>query len=190
MVKVKSHASVHDIQHEVVEPLPFIVNAAADGLAARGAEHNKVPDDIVAEIKAIDSLAWRVQRRLVALHIATAAPKVRHPDKSASRRSRLKMHHLKQLGVGLLVSGHRMWVDEAQSVAGCSLCCRHSNLDRARCWVTKTCTRSRQCDECAKSFATRVQSGIHPSHIMDATAGFVRVRVYPERLIAVPGRVD
>ena len=85
--KVKSHGTAEEIKSGLIPWDYYVGNAYADVLANEGAARAAVPDALAAEVHALDSMAWQIQSRLVAI---LCAGTTRAADKALAQQHREK----------------------------------------------------------------------------------------------------
>ena len=113
ILKIRAHCDHMDLWSGRILPWHYFGNKVADVLAGEAAQNASLVHDVLASLGRVDALAWRVQKRLVAilLHLAAApgytadeacaepAPPAPPRPKRPARRSRVEaLQRLAALG--------------------------------------------------------------------------------------------
>ena len=129
---VKAHANADDIKKYSMEAHEVYGNYAADALAKKGAQTVQLSDTRLIEIEMCDSMAWLVQRRIVAAHIATvSADPIARSSPDVRMQPRLKGPSLRQKLVE--ESGHDL--DCRGNHWHCKTCGRGANEAKLHQWL-------------------------------------------------------
>ena len=88
VVKVKAHCTIEDVRNGIIQWEHYIGNSYADVLAGEGASRGQVSQVIVDEIASLDTMAWRIQDRLVAIVCAGTTKERDKHDAIEHRRTK------------------------------------------------------------------------------------------------------
>jgi len=156
VVKVKAHATKDQLRVGVVDTLPYIANSAADWAARQGRDmwgKGVAQSTVEGNIKELDIMAWRIQRRLLAVitkyYKDCPAEKKEKARKDTNPRKAREERTRRLLGI-LLLQGHQVHIKGGK--VHCLKCKKGTKLRRPRPWCKGQCT------------STREQGIIHKSH--------------------------
>ena len=88
MIKVKAHCTPDDVKNGVIPWEHFVGNSYADVLAGEGASRAQVSQTIIDEIASLETMAWRIQDRLVEIVCAGSTKERDQKDALDHRRAK------------------------------------------------------------------------------------------------------
>ena len=146
--KVKAHLDVSHVARELITLEDLLGNRAADMAAERAANACQLPGDEVERVLRLENLAWKVQRRLIAMTKAAVQaspvrPKaVQEPEAEPQPQSKPKLAILESIQAkhqqAIDSSGHTLHINVVKAI--CSRCNQQCLLRNLGQWLQQPCT--------------------------------------------------